>query len=202
VVVIQEWWGLVPHIKEVAERFAAAGYVALAPDLYHGQATSEPDEARKLAMALDIPRALDEIRAAARYLQGLTGVTGKTGVIGWCMGGAVSWGIAANPGSVNIGATVVFYGRPPAVEEAGRIRVPVLGIFGELDGGIPVEAVRTFDQALDAHQKTHEIYIYEGAEHAFFNNTRAAFHPEAAQDAWEKTLAWFDRFLITTSESP
>jgi hypothetical protein len=91
VIVIQEWWGLVPHIKEMAERFSAEGYIALAPDLYHGQAAEEPDEARKLAMALDRDKAVAEITAAARYLATLPETQPKrVGVVGWCMGGGLS----------------------------------------------------------------------------------------------------------------
>lgn len=96
IVVIQEWWGLVPHIKDVTERFARGGFVALAPDLYHGQAADEPDEARKLAMALDRERAVQEILAASRFLRSLDEVTPKKiGVVGWCMGG----GLALSPPS-------------------------------------------------------------------------------------------------------
>src|SRR3970040_1029326 len=91
VVVIQEWWGLVDHITEVAERFAGQGYMALAPDLYHGESASEPAEARKLAMALDRARAIEEIAAATKYLAGMKGVAPKkVGVVGWCMGGGLA----------------------------------------------------------------------------------------------------------------
>src|SRR3972149_443529 len=97
IVVIQEWWGLVPHIKDVAERFAREGFVALAPDLYHGQAADEPDEARKLAMALDAQRAVQEIAAAARYLKKMENVAPqKVGVVGWCMGGGLALSAAAH----------------------------------------------------------------------------------------------------------
>ena len=96
VVVLQEWWGLVPHIKDVADRFAASGFIALAPDLYHGEAASEPEEARKLSIALDRERAVAEVLAAARYLQALPEVAGRpTGVVGWCMGGGLSASAAA-----------------------------------------------------------------------------------------------------------
>ncbi|RMH01248.1 MAG: dienelactone hydrolase family protein [Chloroflexi bacterium] len=198
VVVIQEWWGLVPHIKDVAERFARAGYVALAPDLYHGQAAAEPDEARKLAMSLEIPRALQEIRAAARYLADMPQVAGKgVGVIGWCMGGRLAWQTAVSPGDAPVGAVVAFYGRPPTEAEAiAQITVPVLGIFAEHDHGIPLEAVETVRNLLGQQGKTYEIHVYPGTQHAFFNDTRPhIYNAEAATDAWEKTLAWFGRYL-------
>jgi len=194
-VVIQEWWGLVPHIKDVAQRFAGQGFIALAPDLYHGRAASEPDEARKLAMELEEARAVAEIQAAVRYLQGLQAVSpSKIGVVGWCMGGHLALSTAAE--SRDLGAAVAFYGRPRDVNMAAQIDAPVLGLYGEHDHGIPVDLVRQFDQALEQHGVPHEIHIYPGAGHAFFNDTRPQIYDaEAAQDAWQRTLQWFRRYL-------
>ncbi len=145
IVVIQEWWGLVPHIKDVAERLAREGFVALAPDLYHGQAADEPDEARKLAMALDAQRAVQEIAAAARYLKKMREVAPqKVGVVGWCMGGGLALSTAAHHADL-IGAAVAFYGRPLTAGDTARLKVPVLGLYAEHDHGIPVEAVRAFE---------------------------------------------------------
>ncbi len=176
-VVIQEWWGLVPHIEQVAVRLAQAGFVALAPDLYHGAQASEPDEARKLAMALDRDRAVGEILAATEYLRAHDRVRGdRIGVVGWCMGGALALSSAAENGS--IGAVVVYYGRPLAAEDTPKLQAPVLGLYGELDAGIPVSAVREFEAQLVEHEIEHEIHIYAGAHHAFFNDTRLeAYHP-------------------------
>jgi carboxymethylenebutenolidase len=195
IVVIQEWWGLVPHIKDVAERFAREGFIALAPDLYHGQAATEPDEARKLAMGLDRARAVAEIAAAAQYLKAMDTVQPKRmGLVGWCMGGGLALSTAAEDG--DIGAAIAFYGRPLDASDTAKLHVPILGLYGAEDGGIPVEAVRSFELELKAHQVPHEIHIYTGAGHAFFNETRPhIYHPEAAQDAWQKTLAWFRKHL-------
>ena len=195
VVVIQEWWGLVPHIKDVAERFARQGFVALAPDLYHGQASSEPDEARKLAMELDRERAVGEIQAAMRCLQGLEGIwPKKIGVVGWCMGGGLV--VATMAASREVGAGVAFYGGARNVELVPEIRAPLLGLFGEEDHGIPVDVVHTFEQELEERQVPHEIHIYSGAGHAFFNDSRPQIYDAvAAQDAWERTLAWFRNYL-------
>jgi carboxymethylenebutenolidase len=197
VVVIQEWWGLAPHIKEVAGRLAQAGYVALAPDLYHGQLATEPDEARKLAMALERDRAVAEILGAARYLQSLDEVAPRRiGVVGFCMGGGLAASAAAESRG-ELGAAVMFYGRPLDPKDTAKLQVPLLGLFGELDQGIPVEGVRAFAQELEAHGKTHEIHIYPEAQHAFFNDGRPhMYHAEAAVDAWEKTLAWFEQYLV------
>jgi carboxymethylenebutenolidase len=195
VVVIQEWWGLVPHIREVAVRLARAGFIALAPDLYHGNAATEPNEARKLAMALDRERAVAECSAAAAFLVGRSDVwPKKAGVVGWCMGGGLSLSTAAHNG--HIGAAVCFYGRPLEAGDVGRLRVPVLGLYGEDDHGIPVGLVRDFDAALDSQGVAHEIVIYPGAPHAFFNDSRPeAYREEAAADAWERTLGWFRAHL-------
>ena len=195
-VVIQEWWGLVPHIKDVAERFAHEGFIALAPDLYHGQVAEEPDEARKLAMDLDRNRAVAEIVAAACYLKAMDIVQpNKIGIVGWCMGGGLALSTTASCG--DIGATVAFYGRPLDADDTARLTAPVLGLYGELDQGIPVEAVRAFEQELKAHDITHEVHVYPGAGHAFFNETRPhIYHAEAAKEAWQKALAWFRRYLV------
>ena len=197
IIVIQEWWGLVDHIKEMCERFAAAGFVALAPDLYHGQKADEPDEARKLAMALDIDRALYEIQSAAIHLQNSEIVSSeKIGVVGWCMGGMAAFQTAVNSGEANIGAVVGFYGRPPTSEEVPKINAPVLGLFGDLDQGIPVETVQQFADDLEANNKTHHIEIYKEANHAFFNDTRPQIYNEtAAKDAWQRTQDWFNLYL-------
>jgi carboxymethylenebutenolidase len=193
-IVIQEWWGLVPHIKEMADRFAAEGYIALAPDLYHGQAADEPDEARKLAMGLDRDRAVAEISAAARYLVALPGVEPKkVGVVGWCMGGGLSLSTAAE--SDDIGAAVCFYGRPLDASDTARLQTPVLGHFASEDQGIPVADVRAFEAELERHNIPHNIHVYDGAHHAFFNNTRPVYDPEAAATAWDRTLSWFERYL-------
>jgi len=196
IVVIQEWWGLVPHIKDVAERFAREGFVALAPDLYHGQTTTEPDEARKLAMALERARAVAEIFSATQYLQSLAAVAPKKiGVIGWCMGGGLALSTAAEHSE--IGAAIAFYGRPLDANDTAQLRVPVLGLYGELDQGIPADAVRAFRAELRRWNVPHEIHIYPNAQHAFFNETRPnIYNPIAARDAWSRALAWFRKYLV------
>jgi carboxymethylenebutenolidase len=194
VVVIQEWWGLVPHIQDVAERLACEGFVALAPDLYHGRASEEPDEARKLAMALDANRAVQEIAAAARYLKKSIGVR-KVGVVGWCMGGGLSLSAAAHHGDV-INTAVAFYGRPLTASDTAKLTVPVLGLYAEHDHGIPVEAVHAFEEELQKQHVPHEVHVYPGVQHAFFNDTRPViYNAAAAQDAWQKTMTWFRRYL-------
>lgn len=196
VVVIQEYWGLVPHIEEVARRFAHAGFVALAPDLYHGQKATEPDEARKLAMELDRDRAVLEIQAAARYLQTLAAVEPKKiGVVGWCMGGGLSLATAAS--SPEVGAAVAFYGMPRDAGILAQIHVPTLGLYAEHDHSITPEMVQRLDQTLEQSGTPHEVRLYPGTEHAFFNDTRPhIYNREAAEDAWQRTLAWLRQHLV------
>jgi carboxymethylenebutenolidase len=195
VIVIQEWWGLEPHIKDVTDRFAAEGFVALAPDLYHGKIATEPDEARKLAMELEYDHAVAEIVAAARFLLARDDVRGPTvGVVGFCMGGALS--LLAACASDLFGAAVVFYGRNPnPIERVRSLHCPLLGLYGEADQGIPPSEVERLRRALEAAGKQFELHIYPGAPHAFFNDTRASYRPEAAIDAWRRTLAFLRRHL-------
>jgi carboxymethylenebutenolidase len=194
-VIIQEWWGLVSHIKDVAERFAHRGYITLAPDLYHGRATSEPDEARKLAMELDRERAIHEIVSAITHLQNLPAVNPKQiGLVGWCMGGSLALATAAQ--ASNLSAVVTFYGLPRDLSIIAQIQCPVLGLFGENDQGIPIESINKLVRELVSHHLPHQIKIYPGAGHAFFNDTRPhIYHLEAAQDSWRRTLEWFEKYI-------
>ena len=195
VVVLQEWWGLNEHIKDVANRFAAQGYLVLAPDLYKGQVTSEPNEARKLVMELDREEAVREIIAATDYLLTQSEIAGdKVGLVGFCMGGGLVLATALEADT--LGAAVAFYGSPLAPEQAADVKAPVMGHFGSEDGGIPVDSVTAMQDALTAAGIENDIYIYEGAQHAFFNDTReSSFDAEAAAAAWERTLSWFGTHL-------
>lgn len=196
VVVIQEWWGLGDHIKRIAERFAEAGFVTLAPDLYRGQVANEPDEARKLAMELQYPQAQADMQGAVDYLLAQSFVQPKkVGMIGFCMGGRLTGQMALN--GQRISAFVPFYGMTALSEaDAAKITAPVLAIYGETDGGYPPEMIRENERVLSAAGAPHEIVVYPGAPHAFFNDTRPhIYHPDAAEAAWKRTLAWFREYL-------
>lgn len=196
VIVLQEFWGLEPHIKDVADRFAAEGYVALAPDLYHGVVVDEPDEARKLMMELDHDRVVAEIESAGKFLLGRDDVTGDgVGIIGFCMGGGLVLKVASQKDLLS--AAVVFYGRnPDPIEQVSGIECPLLGIYGEEDQGIPPSEVERLREALQAAGKTDfDLHIYPGAGHAFFNDQRKAYDPEASKDAWAKVQALFGKYL-------
>ena len=193
-IVIQEWWGLTPDVKEIADRYAAEGYLAFSPDLYHGAVATEPDEARKLAMSMERQVAAAEIDAAIGWLKAERGVA-KVGCVGYCMGGGLSLAAAIRPTS-NVDAVHVYYGGGmPAEEVIATIKVPVLGSYGAEDGGIPKEQVDMLRATLERSGVPNDITLYEGAEHSFFNNTRPAYHPEASTDSWAKSLEWFGKYL-------
>src|SRR5688572_29446988 len=193
VVVIQEWWGLNDNIKGIADRFAAEGFVALAPDLYHGVVTAEPDEAGKMLMALNIEQAAKDLKGAVGYLKEESG--GPVGTVGFCMGGALSLFAACNNDG-DVGACVDFYGGHPAVKyNWDGLTAPVLGIWAENDDFVNPN-VPGYEKELKARNHPHEFVTYPGTQHAFFNDEHAdTFKPDAARDAWEKTLAFYRKHL-------
>lgn len=193
VVVIQEWWGLVPQIKGVADRLAAEGFVALTPDLYHGETTSSPDEAGKKMMALRIDEAEKDLRGAVTYLAAHPAVSSKAiGTIGFCMGGALSlFAASKNP---EVGACVVFYGGHPNVKpDLAKLKAPVLGLYGGKDTFVTPESVRKLDEELTRLGKAHEFHTYESAGHAFANETGANYDRAATEDAWRRAVDFLRR---------
>lgn len=195
VVVIQEWWGLNDHIRAVADRFAAAGYNALAPDLYAGRLAKDADEASHLMNGLDFAGAThQDIRGAVDYLRTLDGTRDKVGVVGFCMGGALTIAAAVHVPGVN--AAVCFYGIPPAgFASPADIKIPFQGHFANTDGWCTPAAVDGLEAAMKAAQQSPEIYRYE-AQHAFFNNARPeVFDAEAAQLAWQRSTQFFAQYL-------
>ncbi len=195
VIVIQEWWGLDAHIKTIADRFANEGFVALAPDMYHGEFATEPDHARKLVMNMNRERAVADLLGATAYLRALPEVAPKKiGVTGYCMGGSLTLALAAQ--STDIAAAAPFYaGMQPGADQLAMIQAELFCAFGADDEGIPLEKVRAFEQTLADTGRTAEVKVYEGAPHSFFNDTRPSYRPEAAKDAWERTLSLFRRRL-------
>jgi carboxymethylenebutenolidase len=196
VLVIQEWWGLVDHIKSLADRFAAAGFVALAPDFYHGATTKSPDEAGKLLMALNIDRAGADLRGSAEYLLSRSETSSKrVGAIGFCMGGQLAlYAGMAYPDRV--GAVVDFYGIHPKVTiDPAKVKVPVLGHFAERDNSVPVDKAKALAAAVQAAGGRFEVHVYS-ADHAFFNDTRPMVYDAAcAKLAWDRSLAFLKQNL-------
>ena len=194
VLVIQEWWGLVPHIKRVCDRLAAEGFSALAPDMYHGKTADEPDGAGKLFMALNIAQAEKDLGGAAKYL-GQQSSTAKVGCVGFCMGGQLAlFAATLNP---NVGAVVDFYGIHPNVKpDYAKLSGPVLGLFAEKDGSVTPQTAREVDAAIKKAGKQSEIHIYPNVDHAFFNeDNTGAYNKAAADDAWRRTITFFRQHL-------
>jgi carboxymethylenebutenolidase len=190
VLVIQEWWGLVGHIKNVCDRFAAARFSALAPDMYHGKTASEPDEAGKLFMALNIAQAEKDLRGATAFL-GQHSSTAKVGAVGFCMGGQLA--LFAATLDPKVGACVNFYGIHPNVSpDYSKLSGPVLGLFAEKDQFVNPTVARQVDTAIKGAGKVSEIHIYPNADHGFFNDDRKDVYDKAAsEDAWNRTLTLF-----------
>lgn len=197
VIVIHEWWGLNDHVKAMADRLAAEGYIVLAVDLYGGQIATSPDEARKrmIEVVEDRERAEENIRQAYDFVNTVAEAP-TIGSLGWCFGGGWSLNTALLfPEKLD--AAVIYYGQVTSDAEVLRpLDVPILGLFGGKDTGIPVDSVQAFDDALARLRKDYEIHIYPDAQHAFANPTGNAYDAEAAEDAWQKTLDFLGRKLI------
>jgi carboxymethylenebutenolidase len=186
VVVIQEWWGLNDQICGVADRFARAGYNALAPDLYKGRLTTEPDEANHLMTGLDFADAThQDLRGAAQYMQAQSG---RVAVMGYCMGGALT--IAAAVHVPEFAAGVCFYGIPPKeLADPAEIGTPLQGHFANKDDWCTPAAVDDLERTLKAAGIRHEIYRYDAA-HAFANERSAAYDVACSNQAWERMAAF------------
>jgi carboxymethylenebutenolidase len=191
VVVIQEWWGLTSHIAEVANRLAAAGFVALAPDLYGGVTTHDADEAGKLMQDLPVDQAARDLSGAVDYLLNHDAVTSSTvGAVGFCMGGGFVLVLAAQQGN-KIGAAVPFYSvlgeDYPSFE---NLSAPVLGHFGEQDEFQSTEAVRELAATIERQTGRRPDFRFYPAGHAFFNdqNLLGTYDPEQAAKAWNATV--------------
>jgi carboxymethylenebutenolidase len=184
-VVVQEWWGLNDIIKGLADRLAGEGFVALVPDLYHGDMAREPDEAGKLMMALNIDQAAKELRGAAQALKS-NGATGDmVGAVGFCMGGQLA--LYAGTVCPNVGAVVDFYGIHPNVKpDYSQLQGPVLILCGDQDPMAGPEPSGQVEQGIKSAGKQAEMVVYPGAGHAFL--TPYGYNEDAAKDAWDRML--------------
>jgi carboxymethylenebutenolidase len=194
VVLIQEWWGLNDHIRSLLDRLAAAGFVALAPDLYHGKVTKDSAEAMKMMTELDGHRAMDEIAGAALWLKANPRVSGKVGIIGFCLGGALSLRAAANVPEID--AAVPFYGVPdPANADYSKVRAPIQAHFAKRDEWATVAKAEEIKKQLDARGQPMELHVYD-ADHAFVNDTRPeVYAPEPANLAWDRATSFLKKHL-------
>jgi carboxymethylenebutenolidase len=197
IIVIHENRGLNEHTRGVARRFAEAGYVALATDGLSrsgGTAAFEtPDKAREAIGKLDMKNVMSDLNASLDFLNAHPNVKkDKLASIGFCWGGARSFLLATEPNKLK--AAVVFYGTAPTNEQLARVHCPVLGIYGETDTRI-TSKVPEVDAEMKKLKKSYEYKIYDGAGHAFFNDTGDRYNAEAAQDAWVRTLAFLKKNL-------
>jgi carboxymethylenebutenolidase len=196
ILVCHENRGLTPHIQDVTRRFAKAGYVGLAGDLLSrqgGSAAVGQDNVPGTLGNISPDQFVEDFKSGWRYLQGQPFADARrVGMTGFCFGGGVTWRVATQ--MPELLAAVPFYGPHPPVEDVPNIQAAVLAIYGELDsrinGGIPA-----IEQAMMENNKVYEKIIYQGADHAFHNDTGTRYNPEAAKDAWEKTLAWFEQYV-------
>ena len=200
VIVIQEWWGLIPHVKGVADMFAREGFNALAPDFYHGKAAQigEPDKAQKLMMELSSEQAAKDARGAAQFLASHPKTSSKKiGVIGFCMGGMLAL-MTGTVASDVVGAVVDCYGVPPQKKpDYSKLKgVPVLGIFGGKDEHV-MHALPDLEADLKAASVPFEKVMYPNADHAFLNEQRAdAYRPDDARDAWPKIISFLKQHVV------
>ncbi len=194
VVVIHENRGLNPHTEEVARRVALEGFLAIAPNALSplGGTPEDVDEARSLMQKLDSQSTIQNFVAAVKYLKTHPKSTGKVGVTGFCWGGGVTNQIAVN--SPDLKAAAPFYGRQPAPEDVPKIKASLLLHYAGLDERIN-KGIPAFEAALKEASVDYKIFMYEGAEHAFFNDTSSRYHEEAAKLAWKRTIAFFKQTL-------
>ncbi|MDP2668847.1 MAG: dienelactone hydrolase family protein [bacterium] len=197
IILIHEFWGVNQQIKNTADKIAGQGFAVLAVDLYKGAIAKDADEARKMKDDVTDEHALECVQRAIIKLQeeGIAG--GKIAVWGFCFGGSIAFKSAV--ANLDAGAYVIYYGSMITDSETvlKKIQKPVLGIFGAEDKSIPSTKVETMKNVLTGLGKPNEIYIYAGAGHAFANEECENYNAEAARDAWEKTMAFLKKYLLT-----
>ena len=198
ILVIQEYWGLVDHIKDVADRFAAEGFVALAPDMYHGATATEPDEAGKLMMSMNLEQAAKDLSGAVTLLQERSGQK-EIGVVGFCMGGMLSWLLACNrPDKVQ--AVVSFYGFPQGEMEPdwSQLDAPVRGHMAENDDFFGPEGARSLESKLQGMGKDVQLTVHEGTGHAFMgpHNALGTLNEKLAEKIWPEVTAFLKTKVV------
>ncbi|TXD39482.1 dienelactone hydrolase family protein [Lujinxingia vulgaris] len=196
VVIVHEWWGLNDNIRAMAEQLAAEGYAVLAVDLYDGSSAQTPDEAKALmeSASANSDALVANMTSAVNFLRDELNVT-SIATLGWCFGGGQAFNAAAALGD-QVDAAVVYYGWVPTeASMVAPVEAPVLGIFAEEDGGIPMELVRGFESAMDEADRELELHIFPGVDHAFANPSGNNYDAESAQKAWELTMAFLDEHL-------
>ena len=197
VVVIQEWWGLEPHVRSIAQRLAAEGFVAAVPDLYHGKIATEPDDAVKMVMMLrqNVDRAANEIIGALETLKARPNVDPKRlGLIGFCVGGFLAYSVASRYSE--LGAVVPFYGAgyDPTSEEVAKVNAPVLAFYGSKDHSVPPSQIEKIERLYKESGKSLTVKVYD-AGHAFINPDHGNGNEAAAADAWPQAVNFLRQHL-------
>jgi carboxymethylenebutenolidase len=199
VIIIHENRGLNDNIKATANLLSKQGYVVLAVDLFQGQVTTDPNQARELSTYVrnNPGIAIENMKSAVAYLSSLQNVNAsRIASIGWCFGGGQSLQLALNSQDHPLAATIIYYGQVVNdTNEISKIKWPVLGVFGDQDQSISVDSVKAFEQALNETGVTNEIYIYPGVGHAFANPSNDNYAPQETADAWKKTLAFLKKYV-------
>jgi carboxymethylenebutenolidase len=199
VIVLQEWWGLDEHIRSLCDRFAAEGFYALAPDLYRGETTTQPSEAQQKMMAMSMDQVEKDMCGAADYLASQSGVEGPgVGAVGFCLGGGLAIWAAANCQKI-AAAVTYYYVMPHGKPDFSKIKGPVLGHFGTADEFIPHEEAMKLEAELKDAGIDTTFYYYDGAGHAFFNDTNrlGTYDSEHAKTSWQRTVSFLRSALAS-----
>jgi carboxymethylenebutenolidase len=197
ILVIHENRGLNPYVEDVARRLAVANFIAFAPDGLTSLGGYPGDDEKGLALFGQVDRTKmgEDFLAAANWLRSQPDCTGKLGAVGFCFGGGVANLLAVRMGP-DLAAGVPFYGAQPSAADAAKIKAPINAQYGELDPRI-TDGWPAFDAALTQANVPHEGHIYKGANHGFHNDTTPRYDEAAAKEAWQRTRAWFDKYLRT-----
>jgi carboxymethylenebutenolidase len=195
VIVVHEWWGLNGQIRDVARRLAREGYVAVVPDLYHGAVADDPEKAHELMRGLEDDAVLADLDGTVAWLRAQPATAkSRLAVVGFCVGGRYSELLDLHSDALS--AAVMFYG-PPEIDpkKLATLKAPLQGHFGTEDQGIPVAKVESLRAGLHKAGKEAEVYVYAGAGHAFMHDGRPSYHPDAARQAWARTLGFLQKHL-------
>jgi carboxymethylenebutenolidase len=196
VIVIQEWWGLNDQIKSIADRFASIGYLAFAPDLFHGELVPLGDNQGAIALVQKYAQgALGELQKVYAALERHPNGTGRVGSVGFCFGGQMSLALGITR---PLNAVCTFYGggMQQLFDRLDGLKAPVLGLFGDRDQSIPVGTIEEFIRLLEQFGIPHEVIVYPNSGHAFFRDSDpSSYRPEAARDAWERVTRFFGKNL-------
>jgi len=194
VIMLHEWWGMEDHMRDLVRLLAQEGFVTLLPDLYHGRVASNPHEAAKLKTSLDIEGAIQEILDGIPYLRSLPFVSGRIGIMGFCMGGGLALLGVCRSAEFNA-AVIYFPSIYPDPSELENAACPVLLHYGTADSVTPMSEIERIKKTLEQYQKPHELYLYEKAGHAFMNTHGGNYHKEAAEASWPRTVEFLRRHL-------